>query len=550
MVLSEIMFDPLGNEAHDEFVEFYNTSETDSIDLAGWQLSDGAGFDAIEAVASGLILQPGQFAVILDGSYFGNSTAYDGLIPENSLILKIGDSAFGSAGLSNSTPETISLIDAFGFTVSEYTYSLDNAAGFSDEKIDLTGPNTPENWANSRVQLGTPGARNSVSPLDHDLAIFSDDLAFSPQSVCAGESISVSGLIRNIGLLPANNYSVILSEDQNSNGQPEGAEELARFEVTQPLASGDSTRFEFRFENIAAGRHLFFAAIEFSEDENLANNLAQKELRVGHQAGVIVLNEIMYSPLTSEPEWVEVFNPTSQTVSLRGWRLTDSDAGASAFVENEIVIPPGGYFVLAEDTLTGLLTLPAGTFTILKNWPALNNEFDSVVLYDLSGNQIDRVDYRSNWGGERGFSLERINPQFASNDSINWSTCVVFAGGTPGAQNSIFAEFPLSEAAITISPNPFSPDDDGHDDFAFITFKLPVTTAAVNVKIYDLRGRLIRFLANNEPAGAEKTLRWDGRDYNNQMARMGIYVVYLQALNAQAGVVLSEKKSVVLAARL
>ena len=41
VVLSEIMFDALGSDTHDEFVEIINLSESVSIDLSGWQISDG-----------------------------------------------------------------------------------------------------------------------------------------------------------------------------------------------------------------------------------------------------------------------------------------------------------------------------------------------------------------------------------------------------------------------------------------------------------------------------------------------------------------------------
>lgn len=163
---------------------------------------------------------------------------------------------------------------------------------------------------------------------------------------------------------------------------------------------------------------------------------------------------------------------------------------------------------------------------------------------------MDRVDYRSSWGGGNGIALEKINPHFASNDSLNWSSSVVLEGGTPGKRNSIFAESLPPETTLQIAPNPFSPDEDGRDDFAIISYQLPLNTAVVNLKIYDLRGRLIRFLANNQPSGSQSSMVWNGRDDNGQRARMGIYIVFLQALNAQSGQLKTEKETVVLAEKL
>ncbi|MCK4821781.1 lamin tail domain-containing protein, partial [bacterium] len=39
VIFNEVMFDPLGSEYSDEFVEIVNLSPADSVDLTGWHLS-------------------------------------------------------------------------------------------------------------------------------------------------------------------------------------------------------------------------------------------------------------------------------------------------------------------------------------------------------------------------------------------------------------------------------------------------------------------------------------------------------------------------------
>ncbi|RKY74607.1 hypothetical protein DRQ00_11625, partial [candidate division KSB1 bacterium] len=78
VTLSEVMFDPAGSEATDEFIEIYNLSATDSVDLAGWRVGDSSGSDMLIDSGDGLVLAPGQFGLILDPDYFGNSTTYEG----------------------------------------------------------------------------------------------------------------------------------------------------------------------------------------------------------------------------------------------------------------------------------------------------------------------------------------------------------------------------------------------------------------------------------------------------------------------------------------
>ena len=141
ITFSEIMFDVSTTESHDEFLEIYNLSYTDSLDVTGWQFSDSSGTDDIIFTNGNTKLAPRSFAVILDGSYFGNSTVYDTIIPQSVLILRISDNAFGSSGLSNTKPEYLSIIDSSGDTLTTYRYSIGNIPGYSDEKIILDSTN-------------------------------------------------------------------------------------------------------------------------------------------------------------------------------------------------------------------------------------------------------------------------------------------------------------------------------------------------------------------------------------------------------------------------
>ena len=173
IVLSEVMFDPAGSEFYDEFVEVFNTSETESVDLAGWTIGDGSEDDAMVSAGEGTVLGPRRFGLILDSGYLERSTRYDPL-SEDVLVLTIDDGAFGKSGWANGTPEPVILKDAYGDTVAVYVYSIGNLPGRSDEKIVLEEGDAPENWADSIVDEGTPGRRNSLwvecVPVEADLS--------------------------------------------------------------------------------------------------------------------------------------------------------------------------------------------------------------------------------------------------------------------------------------------------------------------------------------------------------------------------------------------
>ncbi len=266
----------------------------------------------------------------------------------------------------------------------------------------------------------------------------------------------------------------------------------------------------------------------------------------------LVINEIMYDPLTGQPEWIELFNPGSENVNLCKWQISDSNTDRRILItDKDSFVFPSGYVVISQDSSIVRLFSPfSGTLFVPGKFPRLNNDSDSVVLFDSSGSVVDSVDYQSKWGGGDGFSLERINPQSFSNNSSNWSQCVSVEGGTPGRKNSVFVSSLPSQAMVSVSPNPFSPDGDGIEDVAAISYTLPTKTSAVNLRIYDLHGRCIKSLLGASPSGSRGSIIWDGRDEAGRICQMGIYIVYIESLNSGAGKVASAKTTVVLGRKL
>ena len=143
-----------------------------------------------------------------------------------------------------------------------------------------------------------------------------------------------------------------------------------------------------------------------------------------------------------------------------------------------------------------------------------------------------------------------INPNINGNDKNNWSTSVNPVGATPGKQNSIFTEKLQTRANISISPNPFSPDNDGFEDFTIISYNLTQAIAQVKVKIYNSKGRLVRTLDNNLASGSSGSIIFNGLDDERNPLRMGIYIVYLEALNQNDGVTEALKAALVVARKL
>ncbi len=550
VILSEVMYNPRVNDNAYEFIEIFNASAADTVSLFGWRLGDQTEADSLISPDAFYRLAPQQFAVVLDPGYFLTTGIYDSLIPADALILTINDNTFGSGGLSNSTAETVILIDTAGNTVALYTYSLGNADGISDEKILLNADDASRNWANSLRLDGTPGALNSVSLREIDLAAIR--LAFDPPKPRTGDDVQINAVVLNRGRRAVDRFAVTFANDRNQDGIVQGGEEIGTVTVEQTVPSEDSVVIRRLWTQPLAGRYHILAILSAPLDTVTSNDRISARLSVAYGPRSVIINEIYYAPDTGdvEVEWVEFYNRSSQPVDLSEWRWRDASAKTPlVFPDSALIIAPGEFALLAKERDVAYAD-PRAKLIVPKTWLTLNNDRDQLVLAGFHGYMQDSLSFSDKWGGEKGVSLERINPHLASTDSSNWSSCVDPNGSTPGRINSIFTEFVPSQATVTVSPQPFSPDSDGHDDAAIIQIQVPATTATVHLKIYDLRGRLVHQLLNNARIGATHQVLWNGRDAANQPVPMGMYIVYLQAINAAGGILVEARTTLVLARKL
>ena len=280
----------------------------------------------------------------------------------------------------------------------------------------------------------------------------------------------------------------------------------------------------------------------------------------------MVINEIMFAPLAGEAEYVEVLNAGDCPMSLAGWTLTDRPGvngkwNSARVDEDGPILEPGGFAVIAQDSSIfrffpgiaaldpRMIILPRGGFI------TLNNEGDDIILHDPLGNTVDSVRYVPDWHNpalldRTGVSLERILVRGPSSDASNWTSCVLPIGGTPGSANSAAAPRSTSATTLSCRPNPFSPDSNGKDDATVIHYNLPEGVWSVSLRVFDVRGRLIRRLVTAVPGTGQGDAVWDGRDDERVRGRMGIYVVLLEAVNQKSGEAITAKSPVVLAGRL
>ena len=88
-------------------------------------------------------------------------------------------------------------------------------------------------------------------------------------------------------------------------------------------------------------------------------------------------------------------------------------------------------------------------------------------------------------------------------------------------------------ATIAVSPEIISPDNDGLDDFATISYRFPEPGYSMSINIFDAAGRSVRVLENNALNGIAGYYRWDGLGDNNRKLPVGVYILFAEVFNLQ-----------------
>jgi len=255
----------------------------------------------------------------------------------------------------------------------------------------------------------------------------------------------------------------------------------------------------------------------------------------------IVMNEIMYAPSTAEPEWIELYNAGFSAINMAGWTIEDADSARPRLLtDSPLLLEPDGYLCIVQNLPAFALLFSDAACTTLEpsnGWPRLNNKGDHIVLRDGSGVIVDELTYEDTWGGSGGVSLERMYPDHPANSPDSWSSSVSDFKATPCRKNSVFYSAAPGKARLWAEPDPF-------DEETTISYQLTVPTAIVKLEVYDMRGRMMRTLIDQTHCGSTGSVVWRGENREGKTMRMGIYILYLEAIHAERGVLDRVKSTV------
>lgn len=534
LVISEIMFNPDGDENAREFVEILNLSGAPA-SIEGCRIGDGEAFDPIApAVGSDWTVPDGGYAVIFDPDYFASGEPYSG-VPPNIALFTVTDKAIGLRGLSNSSPETVYLLSARGDTLSTVRYSVECPPGHSWERVLPRGGDGMENFRPSLEKEGTPGRRNSVTPPDRNPALGSDSIRFDPSALRMGGGLELSVSCRNGGLEPLADVSVTVTLLPDL---PLGAVTFGE-EIPPGGRSGERTLI---IQSLRGGC-LTIRAVVIEDGGSLyaADDTAYVRMDVPVPDGALILSEIMAAPREG-PEWVEIMNTVTAPVSIYGWRIGDASGARSGEVAGDCFVSLGGFAVAAGGGVS--FDVPGDAALVIPGaFPPLNNDGDTVLLIDSTGAVRDSVAYT---GTTQGVSIELISPRLRGGVHA-WDRCVDSEGSTPGRMNSI--RFGRAEdgaassgTGFAITPNPFG-------DTVVISYDLPFPLARVRLEVYDRRGRRVAVLREAAESGSSWSTKWDGCSGGKRLPA-GAYILSFEALDKLTGEVVTIRRPLVIARKL
>ncbi len=248
--------------------------------------------------------------------------------------------------------------------------------------------------------------------------------------VSAGEISPVPAILTPIPTPPPTKGTIFV------NSSPSGA--TIGLDTPDGSFDGPSVTTPYTFTEISPGSSTITLALDGYEGWSTNVWVSAGETSRVHATLTpyhVKINEIMYNlpGLDRNREWIELFNGAPEDINITGWKFFEySTDSYHVFTRGQgsMVIPAGGYAIVAVDATTFLNEHPACNCTVIESGFWLSNTGESIALKDASSAIIDEVSYHNSWGASgNGKTLEL-------NLTGGWEESLV-DGGTPCNPNSV-----------------------------------------------------------------------------------------------------------------
>ena len=503
VVINEVCYDPPGADLGKEWIELYNPTMA-NIDLTGSKIYSGGSNYSLDFVFPYFVLRPGRFVLVggdqVPNRHFTHNFRFqNGGSASDGIRYVNADSTYTDTVVYD-YPNQNELIDDSGSPAFSLAEDAPEGSSLARTKDGLDSDLCAIDF---RVEPNpTPGMPNRVI-VDYALS----DPQYQPEPIGAYIKIWLSNLSDY-----APNHAAIFRLYSGA--------ELIHEEDVPPLEGGESRQLAIWLQE---AHELLFAEIILEDDPIEINNVLYISA-LGAEGLSPILSEIYAVPLSGEQEWIELFSPAAERAH-RDYIIYDAADNITRFS-----LPPiPGYFVLCRDP-EGLLALypdcPPAAVIQTSGWAVLNNDGDSLILMSVENDEIlDSMSY-SAAQAVSGMALQRVmDPDMED----SWRLGVP----NPGRENlSAHDDLPDHAGKVKIFG---SPGDPRNHEMIRISYKFPNSSIRANCSIYDLSGRKLRQLADNETLSPQGVITWDGKDQRGAYTKRGLYIILWESQDGAGG---------------
>ena len=300
--------------------------------------------------------------------------------------------------------------------------------------------------------------------------------------------------------IQANGYLVIVTDDTSASG----------FGLT---SNGETVWIE----NVSAVvvDSVVFPALQTNESYSrvpnggnwiITNSITKGTANIYSNPTTVVMNEIYSRGTTQNPDWIELYNPSSTQIDISGYKIYDGGGYAGTKPKKEFpsgsIIPAIGFLVMVTDDTT-------------SSGFGLSSNGEEVWLEDAAGLVIDDVNFPVM---DTAQSYSRFPDGTAA-----WQLSNFITRGLSNTITDVQDDFTsLSEYRLNQNyPNPFNPT-------TTISFTIPATSN-VSLKIFNILGKEVATLVNETRSAGNYSVKFNANGLSS-----GIYFYQLTTDNFTA----------------
>jgi len=510
IIINEVFYDAVGSDDQQEWIELYNNGLED-INLQGWLLQAGGGNFSDLYTFPSIVIRAGAFFLISEFPH-----------PLSNMITELG---FENGGSATDGVRIINPANLYHDTILYDSPNSNNLQG--DSQIQTPCINPAPGYSLARISDGvdtnladdwfscsnpTPGTTNNIEKTV---------TLKNTEAVTNGSSIEISTVILNLSTYHVDNTELSIKILFDS--------ELKHFEDLTDISESDSLNYFIAIENEYLNQGLLEVELINNSNITIVDNLWIKWIDYHYPA--LSLSEILYYPLSSQTEWIELKlsnDITNDVISI--YDATGNEVTA------EISGVTGDYIVIAEDRNSVLNSFPTSDSLKVfqaEGWTRLNNTGDLVTIKYFN-TTLDSVQYEGN-STPAGYSLEY--------DEVNkyWARCNSPEGATPTRVNSMTQDNPISySSGLKIVNSLISTKK---DKGLLIQFNSQKLVNSLDIQLFDLRGKELSSMTTSFANQYCGEYSWDGYLHGRYLSS-GLYPAIVK-IKAENGRILEEKKIII-----